>query len=68
MFTLIKREIEDNLVYFIVAVLFSGLFITIYIAMLYNADKDSGEGTFVILAFAAFLVMIGFSCAMGVSQ
>ncbi|HUT30772.1 MAG TPA: hypothetical protein VMX13_13350 [Sedimentisphaerales bacterium] len=70
MFTLIKREIEDHIGYFLGATIFA--IATIFVAIaFYAADSDRHvwpAGAAIILFVAtAFVTVLG-SCAMGVSQ
>jgi hypothetical protein len=67
MFTLIKREIEDHLVYFIGAGIISAILAIISILVVFE-DNPAALGIFVFpLIPAAIIVTVGFS-GMGVSQ
>ena len=68
MFTLIKREIRDHIVYFIGAAIFSAIFIAITLSTVRHSD--SKVPPIVSIGFGVPLVMlviIGF-CGMGASQ
>ena len=68
MFTLIKREIEDHIVYFLVAVIFSAMFVATEISVFYNIG--SGEPpmvAFLVLLFVVIWSTLGY-CAMGATQ
>jgi hypothetical protein len=68
MFTLIKREIEDHLAYFIGAIILSALISAILISSFYYSEAEGLEPVFFLLAIPAIVVLtIGFS-SMGVSQ
>lgn len=67
-FTLIKREIYDHVVYFIGALILSGIFIMILIPTVYHYDFNiSQPDRIVVLLLAILLLTIGFA-GMGVSQ
>jgi len=67
MFTLIQREIEDHLVYFIGAGIISAILVVISILVVFE-DNPVGPVFFVFpLIPAAIVVMFGL-CGMGVSQ
>ena len=66
MLTLIKREIQDHIAYFLGAVILTAILIVITVLVVYNIDHDAGvyaELTFPV----SVILMIGFS-GMGVSQ
>ena len=65
MFTLIKREIEDHLVYFIGAGIISAILVVISILVVFE-DNPAGVFAFPLIP-AAIIAMVGF-CGMGVSQ
>ena len=72
MLTLIKREIEDNLVYFIIAVILAAIFIAIGISMAYHSESGDMNATInrFLRGVSPLLTIwctLGF-CAMGVSQ
>ncbi|MGD8786949.1 MAG: hypothetical protein PVJ60_05955 [Phycisphaerales bacterium] len=68
MFTLIKREVMDHLVYFIAAAFFSAILIAISISMVHHSDSkvppivSTGFGVPLVM-----LIIIGL-CGMGASQ
>jgi hypothetical protein len=67
MLTLIRREIRDNIVYFIAAVVFSAILIALLIAATYKSDWISDP---VYIGFSIpmlVILVLGFS-AMGVTQ
>ena len=70
MFTLIKREIQDSIMYFILILILTSIFIFVDIFLAYYAN-DTGEvtlninNTFTIIISGMFLFLI---TAMGVSQ
>lgn len=67
MFTLIKREIEDHLVYFIGAIILSAVLVALLTSAIYY--DDPGEGTvFVGLSIPAIVVLIIGFPGMGASQ
>ena len=67
MFTLIKREIEDNIAYFIGAGILSGILITLSIVAI-SASEASEPVVFVGLGVPAIIMLIFGLCGMGVSQ
>lgn len=70
MFTLIKREIEDHIAYFIGAIALSAVLTAILAStMYYDESVESGErNVFAVLSISVIVVLIiGFS-GMGVSQ
>ena len=67
MFTLIKREIEDNIVYFIGAAILSGILIFLSILAI-SANEASEPVVFVGLWVPAIIVLIIGLAGMGVSQ
>lgn len=68
MLTLIRREIRDNIVYFIAAVVFSAILIALLIAATYNLDWISDPAVYVGLSIPMLVILVlGFS-AMGVTQ
>ncbi|MHC4110342.1 MAG: hypothetical protein ACYSUY_04655 [Planctomycetota bacterium] len=72
MFTLIKREIEDHIVYFIGAAVISGILAVLSIFIVFE-DTLVASGAFILssitgpIVVAAIVVMVGL-CGMGVSQ
>ena len=72
MFTLIKREIEDHIVYFMGAAVISGILAVLSIFIVFE-DTLVASGAFVLpsmtgpIVVAAIVVMVGL-CGMGVSQ
>jgi len=67
MFTLIKREIEDHIAYFIGAAILSGILIVLSILAI-HVHEDSEPIAFVGLLIPAIIVLIIGLPAMGVSQ
>ena len=68
MFTLIKREIQDHIVYFLAAALFSAVLIVAIVSMVLGRDSyGPPPGALALLFPATVVVVIGFS-AMGASQ
>ncbi len=69
MFTLIKREIQDHIVYFIGAAVFSGIFIGISISLIYDYPMriDMAVARVGLGTAAATIVIFGFF-AMGATQ
>ena len=69
MFTLIKREIQDHIVYFIGAAIFSAIFIIISVSLIHNYDPQKNPPVFSIGLGVppVTLVILGF-CAMGAAQ
>ena len=69
MFTLIKREIQDHIVYFIGAAVFSAVFIVISISVIHQYNPRQGPPVFSIwLGVPAFTIVIFGICAMGATQ
>ncbi len=69
MFTLIKREIQDHIVYFIGAAVFSAVFIIISISVIHQYNPRQGPPVFSIwLGVPAFTIVIFGICAMGATQ
>ena len=67
MLTLIRREIRDNIVYFIAAVVFSAILISLLTAATYNFDWGE-PAVYVGLSIPILIILVlGFS-AMGVTQ
>ena len=67
MFTLIKREIEDHLVYFIGVGIVSAILTIISILIVFEDNPVGPDVFFFPLILAAIVVMVGL-CGMGVSQ
>jgi ABC-type transport system involved in multi-copper enzyme maturation permease subunit len=68
MFTLIKREIEDNMAYFLAAALFSALIIIASLAVIYQRNSDNIIELSLSFLLPTFpLMLVGFA-AMGVSH
>lgn len=67
MFTLIKREIQDHLVYFIGAAAFSVVFIIISVFLIHSYDHRYPEVFSIGFGVPAVIVIIGF-CGLGASQ
>lgn len=68
MFTLIKREIEDNVVYFIAAALFAAIIITVALSLAYTEEKDAiGIIAPSLLIPTVSVLVFGFA-AMGAGQ
>ena len=69
MFALIKREIQDHIVYFIGAAVFSAVFIIISISVIHQYNPRQGPPVFSIwLGVPAFTIVIFGVCAMGATQ
>ncbi len=69
MFTLIKREIRDHIVYFIGAAVFSAVFIVISISIIHNYNPRENPPVFSIgLGVPAVTIVIFGICAMGATQ
>ena len=67
MLTLIRREIRDNIVYFIAAVVFSAILIALLMATTYNLDFGM-PAVYIGLSIPMLVILVlGFS-AMGVTQ
>jgi len=66
MFTLIKREIEDNIAYFATAALFSTALVIVVISLAYNAEELPVVALSLSIPIVV-LAILGFS-AMGASQ
>ena len=61
MFTLIKREIEDHIAYFLGAIIFATIFIAIALSVTYS-ERHEGPPTAAIALFipTAFIAIFGF--------
>ena len=66
MFTLIKREIEDNRAYFATAAIFSTVLVIVVISLAYNAEEPPVVALSLSIPIIV-LAILGFS-AMGASQ
>jgi hypothetical protein len=67
MFTLIKREIEDHLAYFIGAIFISAMLTVILASVIYYSEAADNEPFFLLAIPTIIIMTIGFS-SMGVSQ
>jgi len=67
MFALIKREIQDHIVYFIGAAAFSAVFIIMSISLIHQYPKDPPVFAILLGVPAATIVIFGI-CAMGATQ
>ncbi|MFQ6036417.1 MAG: hypothetical protein ACE5NM_11325 [Sedimentisphaerales bacterium] len=67
MFTLIKREIEDHIAYFIGAIILSGILIALLTSAVYY-DEPGERPVFIGLSIPAIVVLITGFASMGVSQ
>ena len=68
MFALIKREIQDHIVYFIGAAAFSAIFILILISVIHNYDPRNPEVFSIGFGVPAVTLVIIGICAMGAAQ
>ncbi len=68
MFALIKREIQDHIVYFIGAAAFSAIFILISISVIHNYDPRYPEVFSIGFGVPAVTIAIIAFCAMGATQ
>ncbi len=68
MFTLIKREIQDHLVYFIGAAAFSVVFIIMSISVIHRYDPKEPPVFAIGLGVPAVTIVIFGICAMGATQ
>ncbi len=68
MFALIKREIQDHIVYFIGAAAFSAIFILISITVIHNYNPLYPEAFSIGFGVPAVTLVIIGICAMGASQ
>ena len=66
MLTLIMREIEDNRVFFIAAVILAVIFSTVFVWQLYYGKVDDGSFIVIPMLNAVFGMVI--FCAMGAAQ
>ncbi|MHC4059983.1 MAG: hypothetical protein ACYSR6_00015 [Planctomycetota bacterium] len=66
MFTLIKREFEDHIAYFLAAAIFVAILIGIGLSVEYS-DRHAPTAAIALFITAALIAVFG-SCAMGVSQ
>jgi len=67
MFTLIKREIQDHLVYFLGAAILSAILITLLVSAMYHTEAGDSP-VFIGLSIPVIVVLIIGCTAMGVSQ
>ena len=67
MFTLIKREIEDHVVYFIGAIILSGIITALLVSFVFNDEKGM-RPLFIWLSIPVVVVLIIGFPAMGASQ
>ncbi|MHC4395544.1 MAG: hypothetical protein ACYS1A_07795 [Planctomycetota bacterium] len=68
MLTLIKREIEDHIVYFLVAVIFSAMIVAAEISVVYKiGSNEPPVVSFLVLLFVMIWSTLGY-CAMGATQ
>jgi len=67
MFTLIKREIEDHIVYFIGAAVLSAILIALLTSAMYHTEPGD-HSVFIGLSIPVIVVLIIGCTAMGVSQ
>ena len=68
MITLMKREIEDHVVYFLAAVILSIIVIALLVSAVYRGDPDEPPVFAVGLSLPAIIVLIIGFCAMGATQ
>jgi ABC-type transport system involved in multi-copper enzyme maturation permease subunit len=75
MLTLIKREIEDNIVHFIVAVILAAIIIAIGISMAYRSESGGMDAidrflqdVLLLLAISLLAIWCTLLCGMGVGQ
>ncbi len=68
MFTLIKREIQDHIVYFFGAAIFSAIFILISISVIHNYNPRYPEVFSIGFGVPAVTLVIIGICAMGATQ
>jgi len=68
MFALIKREIQDHIVYFIGAAAFSAVFIIMSISVIHQYDPKEPPVFAIGLGVPAFTIVIFGICAMGATQ
>jgi len=68
MFALIKREIQDHIVYFIGAAVFSAVFIVMSISVIHQYDPKDPPVFAIGLGVPAVTIVIFGICAMGATQ
>jgi len=68
MFALIKREIQDHIVYFIGAAVFSAVFIVMSISVIHQYDPKDPPVFSIGLGVPAVTIVIFGICAMGATQ
>ncbi len=68
LFTLIKREIQDNIVYFLGAIVLSLIIVTCVISATYNIGSEEASVLAVGLSIPVIVVLIIGFTAIGVSQ
>ncbi len=69
MFALIKREIQDHIIYFIGAAVFAAVFIIMSISILHNYNPRQNPPVFaILLGVPAVTIVIFGICAMGATQ
>ncbi len=68
MFALIKREIQDHIVYFIGAAVFAAIFIIMSVSLIHQYDPKEPPVFSIGLGVPAFTIVIFGICAMGATQ
>ena len=68
MFTLIKREIEDHIAYFLGAAFLSGILIVLSISAVFARDDPGDRPVLVLLLIPGIIVLIIGLAGMGVTQ
>ena len=68
MFTLIKREIQDQMIYFIAAVIYVAIFIIVMVKTAYQTDSEYLLQVVISIGTLAGIIALLVICAMGVTQ
>lgn len=68
MFTLIKREIQDQIIYFIAAVIYAAILIIVMVKTAYQTDSEYLLQAVISIGTLAGIIALLVICAMGVTQ
>ncbi len=68
MFALIKREIQDHLVYFIAAAVISTLFVILILSVAYGTENEGVDDAFIVLLIPLTLISALGTAGMGSAQ
>ena len=68
MFTLIKREIKDQIIYFIAATVYAAILIVVMVQVVYQHEFNDLPGGIIAVGTPAGIIALLVICAMGVTQ